>query len=138
MYIADIHPDIARYLEYDCYCPDEIYDMTGFSYMLFGIDDECAVIEANEERTAIIAFTSHGRELDNPQAIMFWHDDENEPGHVIAAQRVDATENNIGILRSIVLGEEPDGRQIDEFNPGEMARDMDRLMSLCNGFVIRD
>jgi hypothetical protein len=57
---------------------------------------------------------------------------------VLHAQRVDATENNVGILRDIVRGVKPDGRQLDEYVPGKMQRDMDRLMNLCGGVVIRD
>lgn len=32
MILKDVHKDMERYLEYDCYCPGEIYDVSGFSF----------------------------------------------------------------------------------------------------------
>ena len=41
MQIKDLHSDIARYLENDCYCPNEIYSSDGFFYQIFKADEEC-------------------------------------------------------------------------------------------------
>lgn len=143
--LGEVHPDMERYLLHDCYCPNEIYDITGFSYRLFPADTDCVVIEQSEDMTAVICAVRHAADgtpkWDDAQAIMFWHDndDGDNPEHkIIDAQRVDATENNVGILRDIVRGVELDGRQLNEYVPGKMQRDMDRLMSLCGGVVIRD
>ena len=70
-----------------------------------------------------------------PQAIIFWHDGE-EQGLIIAAQRVDATENNIGILRTIVEGGDPDGRKLDEFEKGSTAKSLREVMRLCDAVLI--
>ena len=133
MKLGDIH-DMERYLSEDCYCPGEIYDISGFFFQVFKADDECVLIERNDGMTAVVATSKHAS---RPQAIMFWHDDDETPGRIVAAQRVDATENNIGILRSIVNGEKPDGRKIDEFDPGSTAKSLNELARISN-LVIRD
>lgn len=131
--LGDIE-DMGRFLEEDCYCPGEIYDATGFFYQVFSVDDECVPIARSDGMTAIVVTSGCAT---RPQAIIFWHDDDDAPGRIIDAQRVDATENNIGILRSIVNGERPDGRKLDEFEPGSTAKSLEEIMSICDG-VIRD
>lgn len=125
--LGDIN-DMERYLAYDCYCPGEIYDTTGFFYQVFSVDDECVLIEQNDTMTAVVTNKDETR----PQAIIFWHDDEDAPGQIIDAQRVDATENNISILRDIVKGKNPDGRKLDEFKPGSMAKSLKQIAEICD------
>ena len=135
MKLGDIH-DMERYLSEDCYCPGEIYDISGFFFQIFKADDECVLIAESEGMTAVVA-KSGTSVSSKPQAIMFWHDDDDRPGRIIAAQRVDATENNIDILRTIVHGGKPDGRKIDEFEPGITAKSLKEIARMCD-FVIRD
>lgn len=134
MKLGEIHEDIKRYLMEDCYCPGEIYDTSGFFFQVFTVDDTCTEIESSDNMTAVVALTSNGDTLERPQAIMFWHDDGE--GRIVDAQRVDATDNNIGILRSIVRGMKPDGRQIDEFEPGDKVNQMKKIMSICDGVIV--
>lgn len=135
MKFRDIHEDMERYLREDCYCPGEIYDLSGFFYQVYEVSDECRLIERSEDRTAIVAITVRGGEEDpSPQAIMFWHDEGD--GRIIDAQRVDATENNVGILRAIVRGGKPDGRKIDEFEPGDTARQLRKVLSMCDMVMV--
>ena len=135
MKLGDIN-DMERYLSEDCYCPGEIYDISGFFFQVFKADDECVLIAESEGMTAVVAKSSMFDNL-KPQAIIFWHDDDETPGHIVAAQRVDATENNIGILRSIVNCESPDGRKIDEFDPGSTAKSLKEITRISD-LVIRD
>ena len=130
--LGDIE-DMERFLADDCYCPGEIYDTTGFFCQIFSVEDECALIARSDGMTAVVVTSDATR----PQAIIFWHDDDEKPGRIIDAQRVDATENNIGILRSIVNGGRPDGRKLDEFEPGSTAKSLKEIMSICD-LVIRD
>ena len=131
--LGDIE-DMERFLAEDCYCPGEIYDVTGFFCQVFSVDDECVLIERSSGMTAVVATSKHATK---PQAIIFWHDDEDTPGRIIDAQRVDATDNNIGILRSIVNGEKPDGRKLNEFEPGSMAKSLEEIARISN-LIIRD
>lgn len=135
MRLGDVHEDMERFLREDCYCPGEIYGVDGFFFQVFTVDDECRLIERSKDMTAIVATTVRGGEEDpSPQAIMFWHDEGD--GRIIDAQRVDATENNVGILRAIVRGEEPDGREIDEFEPGDTARQLREVLSMCDMVMV--
>lgn len=131
--LGDIE-DMERFLTEDCYCPGEIYDITGFFYQVFSVNDECVLIEQSDRMTAVVATSKH---KSRPQAIMFWHDDDETPGRIVAAQRVDATENNIGILRSIVNCESTNGRKIDEFDPGSTAKSLKKIVRISD-LVIRD
>ena len=133
--LGDIQ-DMERFLAEDCYCPGEIYDTTGFFYQVFSADDECVLIAESEGMTAVVA-KSGTFDNSKPQAIMFWHDDDDRPGRIIAAQRIDATENNIDILRTIVHGGNPDGRKLDEFKPGNMAKALRDVIAISD-LVIRD
>lgn len=131
--LGDIE-DMERFLAEDCYCPGEIYDVTGFFYQVFSVDDECVLIEQSSGITVVVATSKYATK---PQAIIFWHDGEDAPGRIIDAQRVDATENNINILRSIVNGEKPNGRKLDEFEPGSIAKSLEEIARISN-LVIRD
>lgn len=118
--------DMERYLQEDCYCPGEIYSPDGFFFEIFNVDDDCKVIEENEGKIAVVV---------RDQAIIFWRDGD-VPGRIIAAQRIDATENNIGILKSVVRGEKPDGRKIDEFKPGSTKKALNEVMSIADAVMI--
>lgn len=135
MRLGEAHEDMGRFLREDCYCPGEIYDLSGFFYRVYEVSDECRLIERSEDRTAIVVTTVRGGEEDpSPQAIMFWHDEGD--GRIIDAQRVDATENNVEILRAIVRGERPDGREIDGFEPGDTARQLRKVLSMCDMVMV--
>lgn len=130
MKFKDAHPDVERYLKEDCYCPNEIYDPSGFFYILFPADNECTVIAQNEEKTALLM----GSET-NPYIVMLWHDKE----HILNAEHLDGTENNIDFAKKYTEDTLVQGKDhIDSFNPEGDRKSMEQLMSLCNGVVIRD
>lgn len=120
--LGDI-PDMERYLREDCYCPGEIYDTSGFFYKVFKPEDEFRLIAESDEMVAVTC---------GDQAIMFWRED----GKIVDAQRVDATGNNVGILRSIVAGEKPDGRKLDEFEPGRTQKAVDKVMGISDAIMV--
>ena len=120
--LGDI-PDMERYLREDCYCPGEIYDLSGFFYQVFKPEDEFRLIAESDEMVAVTC---------GDQAIMFWR----EGGKIVDAQRVDATGNNVGILRSIVAGEKPDGRKLDEFEPGSTRKAVDEVMGIADAIMV--
>lgn len=128
----EVHSDMKRYLAKDCYCPGEIYDISGFFYQIFKPEDQCIIIEKSDAKTAILA----DLDSEKPQAIMIWHDDDEQPDTIIAAQRVDGTENNIGILRTIVQGGKYGGRELDEFHPGDTAKSLDKVLSISDAIIV--
>ena len=130
MKFKDVHPDVERYLAHDCYCPNEIYDPSGFFCVLFPADSECTIIAQNEEKTALLMESET-----NPYIVMLWHDKE----HILNAEHLDGTENNLDFAKKYVDDTFVKGKDhIDSFDPEGDRKSMEQLMSLCNGFVIRD
>ena len=129
--LGSVHSDMSRYLKEDCYCPGEIYGPDGFFFRVYEDTDMCVLVEQNDSMTVVVT------DEEEPQAVIFWHDEPSDPGRIIDAQRVDATENNVGILVSIARGEKPDGRKLDEFDPGSLERSLNKVLSVAD-FVITD
>lgn len=130
MKFKDVHPNVERYLAHDCYCPNEIYDVSGFFYLLFPADSECTVIAQNEKKTAILMENGN-----NPYIVMLWHEGDT----IENAEHLDGTENNLSFAKkyiedTLVQGED----YIDAFDPDGDRKSMEQMLSLCNGFIIRD
>ena len=91
MKLRDI-ADMKDYLENRCYCPYEIYDMTGFFFQRFKPETECVVF-AKGERGAIHGTFVFAKESDDSklQIIYIEHTDN----VVDSCVRLDATENNV-------------------------------------------
>ena len=130
--LKDVHPDMERYLANDCYCCNEIYDTSGFFFDLFFADTECEIVTQTDDASVVIACGSHNP--NSPQCIYFWHDDDTN--HIVAAQRVDATPNNIGILKDIAHGVKPDGRKLDEFEPGYKTKSVKQVLDMADMIMI--
>lgn len=128
--LREVHHDMVRYLANDCYCPGEIYGPDGFFFKVYHDDDECVIVEQNKLMTVVVT------DEEKPQAIIFWHDEPDEPGRIIDAQRVDATENNIGILKTIAKGGKPDGRKLDEFEPGSTRKSLEKVFSIADLIMV--
>ena len=131
MRLGDVHSDMERYLAEDCYCPNEIYGIDGFFYQLFPPETEVLAVETNDDMSVVVDATP---DVKRPQCIIFWHDDGT--GRILNAQRVDATENNVGILRGIARGAKPDGRKLDEFEPGSTAKALGEVFSIADAVMI--
>ena len=134
MKLKDVHRDMGRYLEEGCYCPGEVYDLTGFFYEVFDAEDEIELVERSAGMKAVIMST--GQDAERPQAVLFWHDDDERPGMIVDAQRFDATPNNVGLLRAIVRGEQPEQRCIDEFKPGELAKAYREVLGMADTIMV--
>lgn len=61
---GSVHPDVKRYLDHDCYCPGEIYDVTGIWAMIYKADDKCTIIENDGKKTAVIMATPEKKQAD--------------------------------------------------------------------------
>lgn len=133
MRLGEAHEDMGRFLREDCYCPGEIYDLSGFFFVCYTEDDECRLIGSREDKLAVVLTTrGGGREDDRPQAVVF----HLEGGRVVDARRVDATENNVWILRALIKGEDTEGRKLDEFNPGSKERSLREVLATCDAVIV--
>lgn len=130
MKFKDVHPDVERYLAHDCYCPNEIYDPSGFFYMLFPADSECTIIAQNDKKTACLM-----TDKDNPYIVILWHEGDT----IENAEHLDGTENNLSFAKKYIEDTLVQGKDhIDYFDPDGYNRTMEQMLSLCNGFIIRD
>lgn len=130
MKFKDVHPDVERYLAHDCYCPNEIYDVSGFFYLLFPADSECTIIAQNDEKTALLMESEK-----NPYIVMLWHDKED----ILNAQHLDGTENNLDFAKKYVDDTLVKGiDHIDSFDPEGDRKSLEQLLSLSNGIIISD
>lgn len=128
MKLSDVHKDMNRYLENDCYCPNEIYDVTGFFFKLFPADTEVIVIAKSDTHIGVVEASN-----DFPQAVLFEVESEDK---VLNATRVDATENNIELIRRIANGNDTSGMKVDEFVSGQTAKSLDEILSLCDAIMV--
>lgn len=97
--VADVHEDIHRYLIEDCYCPNEIYDFSGFCYMCLYDSDDCKVIYKDSKYLIIVALFDNTHLTQSlPQIVLF--DIKNEK--ISDSTRFDVTSNNIQVLTELI------------------------------------
>lgn len=130
MVLRDVHKDMERYLEYDCYCPGEIYDTSGFFFQVFKPEDECKEISRgadyrDPEDTVITVVCKN-------QLINFWVREDKITG----AERYDATENNIRIMPLAIAGKLSPEDRLDEFKPGETAKSLNEILSMADAVLM--
>ena len=124
--------DIANmeyYLENDCYCPGEIYDVTGFFYQVFKAEDDCKLLikskskKSNDDVVCVVC---------KDQIINFWIENEEK---IISAERYDATENNMKQMVDFWNGkiEKP---SLDEFNEGKTKKSLEQIMKYADAICI--
>ena len=130
MILKDVHKDMERYLEYDCYCPGEIYDASGFFFQVFNADEECTEINRetdyrNPKETVITVVCRN-------QLINFWVREDK----ITEAERYDATENNIRIMPLAIAGKLSPEDRLDEFKPGETAKSLNEILSMADAVLM--
>ena len=131
MKLQDI-ADMKDYLENRCYCPYEIYDMTGFFFQLFKPETECVVF-AKGERGAIHGTFVFAKESDDSklQIIYIEHTDN----VVDSCVRFDATENNINQILKFMRGE-IDKMSIDEYDDTKTEESLNEIFSLADAIMM--
>lgn len=134
MKIKELHPDIERYLNHDCYCPNEIYSSDGFFYQLFDENQDCEKIGENIGCICCVAHPD-GDENQKPQIVFFFINGEK----CFDAVRYDATQNNIEIAKIYfekgidVL--KASGRKFDEYKKGDTIKSLKELFSIADAVM---
>lgn len=133
MKIKELHKDIERYLLHDCYCPHEIYSFDGFFYDLFYEDSECVKLGETPDKANIICLAHAGKDEKGSLQILSFNIDLEED-KVLDCIRMDATENNLAIIKDIIENG-INGRKFkfDEYNPGSTAKSLQEILELSNG-----
>lgn len=141
MLLKDVHPDVTRYLENDCYCPYEVYSFDGFGYMMFGPETKCRVICQNDKMVSAVCRAWEGMEGSEEseehqvQVVTFFKSKE-DPSSIVDSIRFDATENNISLISKIINDEDTEDMKFDEYEPGKTAKDLEKILSLCDAVMI--
>ena len=105
MLLKDVHPDIPRYLEQDCYCPNEVYSVDGFTYLYVYEDAPCKVVGTyrdrhDEEEQITLVITASGSEFDHPILLNIWHTDSKVTG----MERYEYSEDNLKNIQGYLDG----------------------------------
>ena len=109
MKLKDI-ADMKDYLENRCYCPNEIYDSSGFFFNTFPPETECEILIEGERNSVHGTFVLATSEQNVEQIIYIDH----KEGYVENCERFDATENNKAQIIKFMRGE-IDGIEIDTY-----------------------
>jgi hypothetical protein len=123
MLIKELHADVQRYLENDCYCPNEIYSSDGFFYQIFKGEDECTLVADWEKFVSAIS---------GNQVLVFWKEEDK----IVDAVRYDATENNVKLIKTIAGGEQKVDGYIDRFPDNSTEEDLKKILSIAHAVII--
>lgn len=133
MKLKDI-ADMAEYLENRCYCPYEIYDMSGFFFNCFEPDVECELLAEGERGyihgTFVMAKPSQFNE-GSLQIIYIEHKD----GYVDSCIRIDATENNKEQILKFLNGE-IEKMNIDEYADTKTKESLKEIFSIADAICV--
>lgn len=121
--VSECHQDMARYLKEDCYCPNEIYDASGFSYELLYEKDLAKIIYTDDNYLVIAAIFNSEKGTNDPEIVLFGLADNK----ITSAHRLDVTQNNIQIVSNIVNNIENDSR-FDSYQPYTFPEDIEHLI----------
>ena len=129
MKLKDI-ADMKDYLENRCYCPYEIYDVTGFFFNLFEPDVECEFLaegERGEIHGTFVLAKSSQHNTDSLQIIYIEH----RNGIVEDCTRLDATINNKEQIIKFLNGE-IDKMTLDEYETSKTEENLKEIMSIAD------
>lgn len=125
MMLKDIY-DMTEYLAERCYCPGEIYDISGFFYQVFSPDDECTLLCNGKHKGCDVVAV-----ICKDQILAFWVEDNK----IISAERYDATENNVSEITSLLIGKKSK-ITLDEFEKGKMQKSVSELLQLADAVLV--
>lgn len=132
MKLKDI-ADMEDYLENRCYCPYEIYDMTGFFFQCYKPDVECEILAEGERGaihgTFVIAKPS---EFGDGKAQIIYI--EHEADIVLSCVRIDATENNKKQILAFLDGD-IEKMHLDEYADSNTADALKEVFSIADAVM---
>lgn len=140
MTLKELHNDMERYLQKDCYCPHEIYSSDGFFYQLFFEDDECEKLGVVEDVIYCVVekTDNHSRQILEVRI---------ENDKILDITRYDATDNNIEIvahaikhnsIEETIKWMKENNRRMNEFVKGSTAKSLKQILELSNGIIMCD
>lgn len=135
MKLKDI-ADMEDYLEDRCYCPHEIYDMTGFFYELFFPETECTLLISGSKGgihgVFVIAKPERTGDYKSREQIIYI---EITDSKVDSCIRLDNTQNNREQIQKFMNGE-IDMMSFDEYKVGSTQKNIDEIMSVADAICV--
>ena len=138
MKLKDVHPDMERYLYHDCYCPYEVYSFDGMFYELFEPGYECKHVAESDSKVAVVSacksFDTQSQKNvdDKPEILLFWKGEDK----VTDSLRMDATDNNLELVKLYVHDKDMQGRKFNFYDKGSVVRSLKQVFDLCDGIVV--
>ena len=124
--------DMKDYLENRCYCPYEIYDMTGFFFQLFKPETDCVVFVEGERGAIHGTFVFAKEDVNSKMQIIYI---EHENNVVNDCVRLDATKNNVDQILKFMSGE-IEKMSFDEYKDTNTAESLEEIFSLADAIMI--
>lgn len=118
MQLKDI-ADMEDYLNDRCYCPYEIYDLSGFFCEIFEPDTECELLSIRDEDAFVVVTSEYGKQ----EIILIYLTD----GKVDDCVRFDNTENNRKQVSDYVSGK-IDLMHIDEYPETNTQGELEKIL----------
>lgn len=129
MKLKDIHADIERYLEEDCYCPNEVYSVDGFFYQIVYADAECELLGKyiSKEAEDVYLVASENSEKE-PILLNIWCKNEK----VVSMERYELTENNIVGMKNFWKN----GTMFTLSEMQELKKEVAKIMSISDAIMM--
>lgn len=128
--------DMNDYLENRCYCPYEIYDMTGFFYELFYPETECTVLISGSRGAIhgvfVIANPERTGSYKRREQIIYIEITDNMVDDCV---RLDNTQNNREQIEKFMNGE-IDKMLFDEFDDSSTPDALNEVLSLADAVCV--
>ena len=131
MKLKDI-ADMNDYLENRCYCPYEIYDMTGFFYELFYPETECTILTQGSRRSIHGVFVIAKSDKNCMERIIYIEITDNKVDSCI---RFDNTQNNREQIKKFMNGE-IDKMSFDEYEDGYTTTELEKVLSQADAICV--
>lgn len=128
MLFKDVHSDISRYLEEDCYCPNEVYSIDGFFFVLIKDDAECELLDKFEKDGREIHLVATKDTENMPYLVTVW----SRNGRVEVIERYDLTEHNIRAIRDYFI----DGKEIHFSEYDRLTKDVAKILSIADAVLV--
>lgn len=93
--LKDFIPDIERYFQEDCYCPNEVYSVDGLGFQYVYADNEAKLLtrgKINDEDVFLFETIGESGEGKYPILLNVWVDKKNK---VVSCERYEVSKENI-------------------------------------------
>ena len=90
-------PDIERYFKEDCYCPNEVYSVDGFGYMLVYANAQAKLLDEGNCNGKVFLFETFANK-DNPILLNVWVEDNK----VVETERYEVSKENIENMKKFL------------------------------------